>query len=604
MPDSQPLPPGALQLIEARPNPNGAPDTRLFLVQGDATAERIEQIIPVPGTDLPPRRPMSDGPFRLRILHINDLHGHLLRFHRRGRQPIFSKIAWRIRELREKHATDPNTAVLALSAGDDLVGAVFDELLGDDPDSFQLHAGYRLYSAAGIDAGTFGNHDLDLGTRLIALGLQRDAKFPLLSANLVGSRWLTGLYYPAAIFVIKGVRVGIIGITTPAAIKPHRDSGVHMVNPVQVVHNLLPGLRPLCDALIILSHLGYSLAANSAAVSEAGDVELARSLPPGSVQLIVGGHTHHVLNEQGLSAQNIVNRVPIVQAGSLGRFLGEVDLTVQHTAYVTNARLTPVDDLPADEAFEQAHIQPLAELAEPLFKRVLGPVSDHPDMTTDAVRNYFAAGESALANFVADALVTRCRANGHNVDLAVVDASCLRCGLPGPEVTFGDWFAVMPFADTIRICWLTGHQLKQLVEDNARRADQPGEPHTERGFVQFSRQLRYILNLNRAREQAAATNITLNGLPLDEQLERSFLIACSSFLRQNAIAWEAHTASRFRLAAPGSWPQLETHLLLRDELVAHIRDSGGITVEAGARRDGRVQVIQPFNSEATGTGEQ
>ncbi len=589
MPDSHPLPPGALHLVEAAPNPHGAPDTRLFLVQGDATAERIEQIIPLPGTDLPPRRTMRAGPFRLRILHINDVHGHLLRFNSRGHRPIFSKIAWRIRELRHKHRTDPNTAVLALSAGDDLVGAVFDELLGDDPTSFQLHAGYRLYSAAGIDAGAFGNHDLDLGTRLIALGIKQDARFPLLSANLVGSRWLDGLYHPAAIFVTKGVRVGVIGLTTPAAIKPQRDSGLHVVNPVQVVHNLLPAMRPLCDALIILSHLGYSLAANSAAVSEAGDVELARSLPPGSVQLIVGGHTHHALNEQGLSAENIINRVPIVQAGALGRFLGEVDLTVQHTAHVTNARLTPTVDLPEDEDFEQAHVRPLVELAEPLFTRVLGRVADHPDLTTDAVRNCFAAGELALANFVADALVTRCRANGHNVDLAVVDASCLRCGLPGPEVTFGDWFAVMPFADTIRICWLTGQQLKQLVKDNARRADQPDEPHTERGFMQFSRQLRYILTLNNAREQAAATNITVNGLPLDEQLERSFLLACSSYLGHS-------TASQPGMTGASSWPHLETHLLLRDELVAHIRDSGGITAEAGARRDGRLQVIQPFGS--------
>ncbi|GAB4444978.1 MAG: bifunctional metallophosphatase/5'-nucleotidase [Anaerolineae bacterium] len=590
MPNSQPIPPGTLQLVEAAPNPHGAPATRLFLVQGDATVERIEQIIPAPGTDLPPRRATGDGPFRLRILHINDVHGHLLRFGSRGHRPIFSKIAWRIRELRQKHRDDPHTAVLALSAGDDLVGAVFDELLGDDPDSFQLHAGYRLYSAAGIDGGAFGNHDLDLGTRLIALGIRQDARFPLLSANLVGSRWLDGLYHPAAIFVTKGVRVGVIGLTTPAAIKPQRDSGVHVVNPVQVVHHLLPALRPLCDVLVILSHLGYSLATNSAAVTEAGDVELARSLPPGSVQLIVGGHTHHVLNEQGLSATNIINRVPIVQAGALGRFLGEVDITVQHTAHVTNARLTPTADLPEDEEFEQVHVQPLVALAEPLFKRVLGSVADHPDLTTDAVRNGFAAGELALANFVADALVTRCRANGHNVDLAVVDASCLRCGLPGPEVTFGDWFAIMPFADTIRICWLTGRQLKELVEDNARRADQPGEPHTERGFIQFSRQLRYILTLNNSREQATATNITVNSLPLDEQLERSFLMACSSYLGQYAAAQPG------AMAGANSWPHLETHLLLRDELVTYIRDSGGVTTEAGARRDGRLQVIQPLNS--------
>ena len=81
-------------------------------------------------------------------------------------------------------------------------------------------------------------------------------------------------------------------------------------------------------------------------------------------------------------------------------------------------------------------------------------------------------------------MVTRCRANGYDADLAILDAPDVRCGLPvGGELTFGDWFNLMPFADTIRLCWIAGYQLKALLMDNARRADRPGEPHTERGFL-------------------------------------------------------------------------------------------------------------------------
>ena len=54
-----------------------------------------------------------------------------------------------------------------------------------------------------------------------------------------------------------------------------------------------------------------------------------RSLPAGTVHLIVGAHTHNVLNEAGLSAANIVNGIPIVQAGKFGQFVGEVDITVR-----------------------------------------------------------------------------------------------------------------------------------------------------------------------------------------------------------------------------------------------------------------------------------
>ena len=104
-------------------------------------------------------------------------------------------------------------------------------------------------------------------------------------------------HLPAALLVTKGIRVGIIGLTTPGAIRQQPDSNLQVVNPLRVIQNLLPAIRPLCDVLIILSHLGHSLAASTATMRDAGDVELARSIPKGSVHLIVGGHTHRILNE-------------------------------------------------------------------------------------------------------------------------------------------------------------------------------------------------------------------------------------------------------------------------------------------------------------------
>ena len=590
-------PPGSIKLIEGVPNTRGAKDAQLFLFEGDPTIALVKNIIPDNDVTLPsPCDDLSTHPFRLKILHINDLHGHISRFTRYGDRPVFSKIVWRLNQIRKMYADHPHTAVLAMSAGDDLIGAAFDELLGDDPDSYTVHAGYRLYSRAGIDVGILGNHDLDRGTRLLAHAIRQEARFPILAANLIDTRWLAGLYYPAALLVVQGIRVGLIGLITPAGIKPPLDSGLHVVNPVQVVHNLLPAIRPLCDVLIILSHLGYSLDARVGPVREAGDVELARSLPPNSVHLIVGGHTHHALNEQGLSAFNIINGIPIVQAGTLGRFLGEVDITVRHNAAVTNVRLTPTGDLPVDERFEQEEVQPLVALTRPLFARSLGAVTSHADLSTYAVRNAFATGESALANFITDAMVIRCRANGYDADLAILDAPDVRCGLPfSDELTFGDWFNLMPFADTMRLCWITGRQLKDLLTDNAYRADRPGEPHTERGFLHFSGQVRYVIELGQIHCEAQATHIMVNDIPIEEQLERPFLIACSSFVRQAAITWEKYAAQYANLPLVNMhiWPRLDTNLFLRDEMIIYIRETGGVTERGGAKRDGRIQLIWP-----------
>lgn len=584
--------PGTLYLVPGQPNPNGAEGTQLYLLSGDPALAPIREIIPTESVVLPTAPTnLAERPFRLCLLHCNDIHGHVSHISARGDRPIFSRMVWRLRERRKKCRADPYTVVLFLSAGDDLVGSVLGELLGDDPESYVVHVGYKLFSAAGLDVGVLGNHDLDLGLDLLARALQRDAQYPMLSANLAGCRQLEGIIYPAALLVVKGLRIGIAGLTTRGEVKRANDPSLCLANPLHVAQNLIPALRPLCDVLIVLSHLGNSLSCTTATVLDAGDVELAASLPPGSVDLIVGGHSHQSLNEGGLAVTNIVNGVPIVQAGASGRFLGEVDITVSQPVTVTDVRLSLVADLPIDQDFETQSVQPILDRIRPLLARSLGRVVDHPDLSTRAVRAAFAIGESAFSNFVTDALVAGCRAAGHNVDLAAIDASSLYRGLqPGGDLTFGDWFDVMPYADTIQLCAITSCELQSLLDDNARRADEPGEPHTERGFLQFSQELRYTIELGEDRSQARAHQVTVDGIPLEEQLDRTLLLACTSFCREAARPWEQHAAENLGIPCSSlpPAPHVETDLSVRDELIAYILEHGGVLKDAGARRDGRL----------------
>ncbi|MFN2294089.1 MAG: bifunctional metallophosphatase/5'-nucleotidase [Candidatus Promineifilaceae bacterium] len=586
---------GPLRLYEARANPHGADDSRLFLVKGDPTIASAEEIIPAEGVLLPPPRADLDlCNCHLKIFHINDLHGHIAQITANGDQPILSRFVSRLREVRLRYRDDPNTAVLAMSAGDDLVGAIFDELMGDNPDSFALHAGYRLYSAAGIDVAVLGNHDFDLGTEVLSQAILKDAQFPILSANLINCRRLAGLYYPAVILVTKGIRVGIIGLSTPAPIRHSLNTNPQITNPLLVINNILPALRPLCDVLIILSHLGNNLSSGSASVRVVGDRELARGFSPGSVHLIVGGHTHTILNEQGLAVDNIVNGIPIVQAGTLGRYLGEVDITFHRgKPAVSHARLSQTANLPVDETFERESVRPLLEMARPLFTRSLGQVISHPDLSTYAVRNEFATGESALANFIADALVARCHAQGVAADFAIVDSSVVRSGLPENELTFGAWFRIMPFADVLRIIWITGEQLKMLIRDNAHRLDLPGEPHTERGFLHFSHQIRYKVEIVGCQTGMCVREIMVNGIPLEEQLDISFRMVCTSFVREPAATWEKYAMRTLDIPLMDihQLAYRDTHLFLRHELVAYISENGGVNEKGGAKRDGRIQII-------------
>ena len=75
-------------------------------------------------------------------------------------------------------------------------------------------------------------------------------------------------------------------------------------------------------------------------------------------------------------------------------------------------------------------VQPLLAETRRLLSRCLGVVDGHRDLSTESVRNDLSMGESALANFICDALLARCRAQGVAADLAMIDSSVMRSGLP------------------------------------------------------------------------------------------------------------------------------------------------------------------------------
>lgn len=578
-----------LRLAPLDTSPASGAGSARYLLAGDATAAPVEAIVPDPGVALPPRVPRPpDRPFRLHILHINDLHGRISQFEHPGSPPVLSRIAGRLAELRRRCQEDPNSAVLMLSAGDELAGSVFDDVSANGV----LHPVYHLYSRMGLDAAALGNHDLDLGPARLADAIRRHARFPVLAANLAPTPELAGLVHPAALWVVKGLRVGLVGLTTPA--RAEARPGLAILDQAQTLANLLPALRPLCDVLIVLSHLGLRLDATSASVAAAGDVELAASLPRGAVHGIVGGHTHHALNADGLEADNIVNGIPLLQAGSLGRYLGEATITVNGAAALTDARLTPVHDLPLDEALEAEAVQPLLVETRQILQRPLGRIDSHRDLSTEAVRNDLNLGESALANFICDALLARCRAHGLAVDLAMIDSSVVRSGLPAAGVlTRGDWFRVMPYADTIRLLRVAGRDLLHILHDNARRVGRPDEPHTERGFLHWSRQVRYLIDPGASRRSAGAQMATVNGSPLEWQPDRVYTIACPSFVRQLAGPWERRAAAElgFIPLTLQPWPASDTGLFLRQEIMTYIEQAGGVTAAAGAQRDGRLRVL-------------
>lgn len=594
MPEHNTAEPGRLLLVKS-PYPLNSGSEPVFVFTGDPTQGPIEVIDTAPGVELPPRRLIDPAtePFRLKILHLNDLHGNFRSRNNGYVQPVLSRMVWRLNQLREDYRHNPNRGVLFLSGGDDMAGSAIGCLLEEHTNPLVHHAGYQILSQAGLDAEVIGNHDLDIGSAALGNAIRQDVRFPILCANLTDAPHMAGNYYPAAMFLRNGVRIAVIGITTTAKVKQRVSDPFRIVNPLPIVHNLLPALREYCDVVILLSHLGHHLDPKTGLVEHAGDLEMAQSLPHGSLQLIVGGHTHDAINEFGLSPTNIVNGIPIVQAGTLGRFLGEVTITINSHPTVTQAVLTPTSHLLADQNFETHVVEKVLEESLDQLCQELGPVGDHPDYQTEVVQNEFAAHESALANYITDAIVEICSWERRDVDFAMIDSSTANNGLrPLAPITLEDWYNLLPYADTILVSEVTKEQLMLLLKDNAFRVDIPGEPHTERGFLHFSRGIHYRINTHPERNRNRIEINTIFGKDLTVLEDRIYRIAYPSFTRRLCAAWERLvTESDLGLLMDiHQWQVQDTSIVMRDLMVDYIIEHNGITVESGADRDGRLKI--------------
>lgn len=598
-----PAGPGA-RIRRIAPNPDGSAKN-LYGLDGDFTAGPVTQVFATMPDDIPPARTPAR---HLRVFHINDMHSHICDL--TAKAPPVQRLAQMVDRIKAaRMAAGPDDAVLFLSAGDDHTGTVLDELVGWTADDFTLDPGYRALSAAGLDVAAIGNHEFDRGAAQLALGLG-DAAFPVLSANVHSSAHLRPgqHYFPALIADVKGLRVGIIGLTTRVETRVGQasDPTMQVASPVDVLANTLPLVDQLADVVIVLSHCGYGdgshLSGKAAVARDIGEADFALAETAARLAtkpvVIIGAHTHTRLNQHGLDPQNIRHGIPIMQAEANGRFLG--DIGIDATSGTITACLHPIPDDPAlgDTGFAETHIAPIIAQVTRRMQNVIGTATGD-ELTWDATRRDRYCRECALANVMNDALVAElARHDDARPDLAVLNGGSILSGLaPGP-VTFGQWFDVMPYSDEVFIVEATAADLRALLASNAQRLLRPAEigktdlgGFVARGFLHASEALRYRIAPGATAAEAKATDITLFGHPIEAHPERRITIAMTTYLALGSFG-ERWTGDTLSGGIPGeipgydlrALPRRNTGLVYRNVLVDHIRRLGQIA----GRCDGRL----------------
>jgi 5'-nucleotidase len=266
---------------------------------------------------------------RVTLLHTNDTHSRLEPFER-GKLQGQGGIARRAALIARIRAAQPHT--LVLDAGDIFQGTPYYNAFGGC-------AEFETMSAAGYDAVTLGNHDFDKGVEALVRAMQF-ARFSFLSANYdVDDAGLRARVTPYEVREVGGRRIGLFGLGVSFAnlVAASLHKGVRYREPIPVARAMVETLRRDhgVDAVVAISHLGYF-----GHDAEPGDVELAEAVP--GIDVIIGGHTHTFLEAPHWVRPATPTACAIMQVGSSGTHLGQVDLTFGVGGTRVAARAHPI----------------------------------------------------------------------------------------------------------------------------------------------------------------------------------------------------------------------------------------------------------------------
>ncbi|EFV6899909.1 bifunctional UDP-sugar hydrolase/5'-nucleotidase [Salmonella enterica subsp. enterica serovar Enteritidis] len=291
----------------------------------------------------------KDKTYKITILHTNDHHGHFWRseygeYGLAAQKTLVDSI--------RKEVAQEGGSVLLLSGGDINTGVPESDLQDAEPD-------FRGMNLIGYDAMAVGNHEFD--NPLTVLRQQEKwAKFPFLSANIYQKSTGERLFKPWAIFTRQDIKIAVIGLTTDDTAKignPEYFTDIEFRKPAEeakvVIQELNMNEKP--DVIIATTHMGHYDNGDHGS-NAPGDVEMARSLPAGSLAMIVGGHSQDPVcmaseNKKQVNyvpgtpcAPDKQNGIWIVQAHEWGKYVGRADFEFRNGEMkMVNYQLIPVN---------------------------------------------------------------------------------------------------------------------------------------------------------------------------------------------------------------------------------------------------------------------
>lgn len=442
-------------------------NTKLATCFGAVVFILLLALIPLTGSGAPTR-------VQITILGTTDLHGNIYPLDYYTNKPDnrgLAKIATLIKQARKEN---PNA--LLIDSGDTIQGTpleYYHNKRNNQPgDPMMLAMNFLRY-----DAMTVGNHEYNFGLKVLEKA-RSEAQFPWLSANTYETGNGKTHYQPYLIKEISGVRVGILGLTTPGI--PNWENrpnfaGLEFHEPLTEAKKWVPVLRERerADVVVIAMHMGLEEDLRTSEINpgqvsnENQAVAIAKQVP--GVDVIFMGHTHRDVPAVYL------NGVLLTQANHWGRHLARVDLYLDNDGEKWRILAKAARTIPADD-----HVEPDQEIVK---------LAEAYDRETQA---WLARpiGESAEELNARDArfrdtaildLVQRVQLEAGKADVSMAAVFNSEARIPRGAVTVRNIAGLYVYENTLVVLEVTGEQLKGALEHSAKyfRAYEPGKTAPE-----------------------------------------------------------------------------------------------------------------------------
>jgi len=396
------------------------------------------------------------------VLSTTDMHGNIMPvdyFTNRPADRGLARVATLVREVRKSVPE-----ALLIDCGDTIQGspmAYFHARKNSRPPNPMMVA----MNALGFDAMVIGNHEYNFGLSVLEKA-RGEATFPLLSANTYHRHTDDKNVYPAYLMKeVSGVRVAILGLTTPAIPnweEPSNYAGIEFRETVAEARKWVPILRERerADVVIVAMHMGleYDLRTRSSGSwslpDENAAIAIAEQVP--GIDVVLMGHTHREVS--GL----IINGVLFAQAGRWADMLARVDLYLDPVEgggwriAAKSGRSLPVTAQTATDPEIATLIEPYETETQAWLGKTIGTCAMALESTDARLR------DTAIVD-----LIQRVQLDAGGADVSFAAAFNLSARLPQGDVTVRDIAGLYVYENSLVVIEVTGAQIKAGLEHAA-----------------------------------------------------------------------------------------------------------------------------------------